>query len=291
MKSMTGFGTAQFKLGAKKVIIEAKSVNHKFCEINVRLPARFGVLESKVFELAKSFFTRGRIDIFFKDEINGAKNHPVHLDVRQIKQYLTQLKNLKTQLKLPGEIDLDVLLRLPNVIVAEEEANVEAHWDIIKKALLKSFKELEKMRLHEGQNLSKAYGNYLNQIEASISEIETYIPENLEQYEKKLEERLAKLNPSEIALDPSRLAQEIAFYVDRSDVAEELVRLKSHIHHFRGILKEAAPIGRKLDFLLQEINREVNTLGSKSASAKISQETIVLKQTIEKMREQIQNVE
>ncbi len=287
---MTGFGTASFKVGSRTSLIEVKSVNHKFCEINLRISNRYSILEKKILEQAKGFFHRGRIDIFIKDEWLEQKPS-VKIDFQQIANYLKQIKELQKKLKLDAKIDLTTLLSLPNVTMNDEDSDVEKVWPLVKKSLLQSFNDLEKMRNQEGKALEKEYRKYLEMMSKSVIKIETWIPEHVNNYEKKLKDRMEKSFSNEIEIDVNRLAQELIYFVDRTDITEELVRLKSHIDHFRHILMESGPIGRKIDFLLQEMNREVNTASAKSASARISQEVVELKQLIEKMREQIQNVE
>lgn len=290
MKSMTGFGSAVVKQKSRTLSIEVKSVNHKFCEINVRMPQKYLLLENKVIQEAKDFFKRGRIDIFFREEIDQQNKSRVRLDEKQLKDYLKQIKDIRKKYHIKEEIPFADLLHLPNIIINEEEFDLEEYWPKIKKSLQEAFKELEAMRIKEGSLLQKKYREYLKDFAAFSQKIQKLIPENIKAYKQKISDRLTKMLGDQ-PLDPDRLYQEIVIFVDRSDVSEEIVRLNSHVKHFNDILKEQVPIGRRLDFLLQEMNREVNTLSSKSNSALISQVSVQMKQLIEKMREQIQNVE
>lgn len=290
IKSMTGYGLVQGKVGDRRVVVETKSVNHKFCEVNLRLSQRFSVLEGKIAESAKSFFSRGRIDILIKEEsVQPGESH-VRIDLARLKNYQKELKSAAKVLKISDEVSLQTLLTLPDVLITEEPVDLESLWRQLESLLKKSFVALEKMREKEGLAIAKFFHDELKSLSSEVKAVEKVIPDNVEHHRKQLNERVAKL-ASGVELDAQRLAQEVAYFVDRTDISEELQRLKHHIVHFEEILSEQGPLGRKLDFLLQEMNREANTLSAKAQNAEVSQKVVNCKHCLEKLREQVQNVE
>ncbi len=290
IKSMTGYGIVQGKVGGRRVVIETKSVNHKFCEVNLRLSQRFSVLEGKIAEAAKSFFSRGRIDILVKEEAVQPGEGQVRIDLARLKDYHKALKAAAQALKLPGDLRLETLLTLPDVVITEEPVDLESLWKQLEVLLKKSFVALEKMRQKEGLAIAKFFRDELQALSGEVRAVEKVVPDNVEHHRRQLNERVARL-ASGVELDPQRLAQEVAYFVDRTDISEELQRLKHHIGHFGEILDEQGPLGRKLDFLLREMNREANTLSAKAQNAEISQKVVNCKHCLEKLREQVQNVE
>jgi uncharacterized protein (TIGR00255 family) len=289
MKSMTGYGLGEARYQSKKITFEVKTVNHRFCEVNLRLPSRFYPLEAELSEFTKKAFSRGRIDIFIR-ESGGNNRGRVKIDETQLTRYLKILKDLTHKTKARESLRPEALLTLPHVIVfEEEEEDLKEVLALFKQALEKVFTKVEKMREKEGEGLKDDFVKRLDLIADYSQRIEEKIPELLEDYQNRLKDRIAKLtqqNP-----DEWRLAQEVAYFVDRTDVSEELQRLKSHVQHFKEVVKEKEPVGRKLDFILQEMNREVNTLGSKAQHSQVSQWVVACKHELEKMREQVQNVE
>jgi uncharacterized protein (TIGR00255 family) len=289
MKSMTGFGRGEFRWKSSRIRIEVKTLNHRFCEVNLRLPGRFYPLEAELSEFAKKNFDRGRIDIFVR-EMSSNHRSGIKIDETQLNRYLKILKDLGRRLKYSHPPTPETLISLPQVIVVQdEEEDVVKSLGVFKSTLTKIFQSVEKMREKEGEGLKKEFLTRLDLVADYVQRVEEMIPRLIQDYQTRLHERIAKLtqqNP-----DEWRLAQEVAHYVDRTDVSEEIQRLKSHLEHFREILKEKAPVGRKLDFILQEMNREINTLGAKAQDAKISQWVVCCKHEMEKMREQVQNVE
>jgi len=290
LKSMTGFGVVQGKVSGKRVVVETKSVNHKFCEVNLRLSQRYSPLEGRIVEFTKSFFTRGRIDILLREEPHQASVGIARIDLAKLKAYQKTLKSAARALKLKEEPSLSTLLGLPEVVVTEEIDDLGKIWEEVHTLLKESFVSLEKMRKKEGAGLTEFLQEQLRDLGREAQKIEKEVPVNIENHQKTLSERIQKLTLG-IDVDPQRLAAEVAYFVDRSDISEELQRLNSHSKHFSNILKDSGPHGRKLDFLLQEMNREVNTLSAKAQSADISQMVVECKHLLEKMREQVQNVE
>ncbi|HKX11698.1 MAG TPA: YicC/YloC family endoribonuclease [bacterium] len=290
IKSMTGYGIAQGKVADRRVVVETKSVNHKFCEVNLRLSPRFSFLEGKIAEAAKLFFSRGRIDILVKEEPGAVREVPARVDLAKLKAYHKTLKDAAKSLKIGDEVGLNVLLTLPDVVITDEEEDIEKIWKQIDALLKKSFAALEKMREREGEGILRFLKSEIGILDREVKAIVGKVPANVEHHQRQLRERIAKLAQG-VELDPQRLAQEVAYFVDRTDISEELQRLQQHFGHFHEILKESGPLGRKLDFLLQEMNREANTLSAKAQSADISQRVVNCKHSLEKIREQVQNVE
>lgn len=290
VKSMTGYGVWNGKIGPKRISIETKSVNHKFCEVNLRIFPRYSSLEGPIVEFAKSYFNRGRVDIFIRDQ-SGIEGHaPAKIDTDRLKEYHQKLKRVAKNLNLDSKINLDTLLSLPQVVVPEEEEDLEKFWRKLRVGIKSAFDSLEKMRNKEGKSIGIFLEKQIRVMLKEIKSIEILVPKNVKIHQGNLEERIRKL-ASSVEFDEQRLAQEIAYFVDRTDISEELQRLKQHIKHFGEVLKEKVPLGRKLDFLLQEMNREVNTLSSKAQNATISGHVVECKHALEKMREQVQNVE
>lgn len=289
MKSMTGYGMGEFKWKNGKITFEVKSVNHRFCEVNLRLPNRFYPLEAALIEFSRNSFSRGRIDIFIR-ESGGRRRGKVRVDQEQLDQYLQVLKKMQREMKGAPPPQLENLLSLPQVIVVEEEEeDLQKVLDFFKKSLKQIFSKVEEVREKEGERVKKAFLEHLDKISEAIQQTEQKIPEMIREHQARLKEKIAKLVDQ--TPDEWRLAQEVAYFVDRTDVSEEIQRLGSHLEHFKEVLKEKGPIGRKLDFIVQEMNREVNTLGSKIQQTTISKSVVACKHELEKIKEQVQNVE
>ncbi len=290
IKSMTGYGLVQGKVGERRVVVETKSVNHKFCEVNLRLSQRFSVLEGKIAEAAKAFFSRGRIDILVREEAGQTGEGASRIDAAKLKQYHQQLKTVAKALKAPSDFRIESFLVLPDIVVSEEAIDLDKMWRDLEALLKKSFIALEKMRGKEGLGIAQFFKEQISELSREVTGVEKLVPGNIEHHREQLQERVNKLTNG-MELDAQRLAQEVAYFVDRTDISEELQRLKHHIVHFEELVREAGPLGRKLDFLLQEMNREANTLSAKAQNAQISQKVVNCKHCLEKIREQVQNVE
>ncbi len=289
MKSMTGYGTGEFKSQLRQFSFEVKTVNHRFCEVNLRLPSRFYHFEGELSEFTKKYFKRGRVDIFIR-ESSSSHRGKVRIDEPQLGEYFKVIQKFNKRFKIKETPRLDVLLSLPHVVLLDDE---EEDFRILlaqfKKTLSQVFLKVEKMREKEGEGVKKDLEQRLQSLETYVHSIEARVPEIIEDYQVRLKERISKL--SQQSPDEWRLAQEVAYFVDRTDVSEELQRLQSHLKHFREVMKEKDAVGRKLDFILQEINREINTLGAKSQHSAVSKQVVSSKHELEKMREQVQNVE
>ncbi len=289
--SMTGYGKAEAIGPEFKVMVEISSVNNRFCEIQFRLPKFLSSLESKLKEKILGKITRGKITYSLTWEENLPLSSYVKLNEEAAEVYYIIFKQLKEKYNLSGELKVEDFVNLPDLIKMEkEEYDLEKAWGVIAEVTEKALSELNSMRSAEGLNLSTDLRNRVESLDKALKKIEKLASQNVESYRMRLQSRISELI-GEMNLDEQRLAQEVALLAERSDVTEECIRFKSHNQQFRSALEEEAPVGKRLTFLLQEMNREANTIGSKALSAPISQLVIFLKEEIEKIREQVQNIE
>lgn len=292
MKSMTGFGRGSFSGENFAVSIELKTVNNRFLDVNMRLPNDLQPLEAVLKRHISTRLSRGRVDV----NINFERTSEIVYELNRplIKGYVTALREMQTEFNLSGELDLNVIARLPNVMQNSKDDLSDDMKSGIESALKIALDELEKMRETEGANLQTELTTRLDEIERQIPIVVTNADKIIENHQARLSKRINELllkNETAIEIDQSRLAQEIAYLAERSDIAEELARLKSHIEQFRQICETSAEAGKQLDFLTQELNREANTILSKATDLIIKDAGLKIKAEIEKLREQIQNVE
>lgn len=289
--SMTGYGKAEMVNPEFKVAIEISSVNNRFCEIQFRLPRFLSPLESKLKEIVLSRISRGKISYNLTWEENIPISSYTKLNEESAEIYYKIFKQLKEKYKLSGELEVRDFINLPDLIkVEKEEYDLEKAWGTIAEVTEKALAELNSMRSSEGLRLSADLKDRVKKLDEVIRKIEVLSSQNVESYREKLRSKVSELL-EEIRLDEQRLAQEVAFLAERSDVTEECIRLKSHNQQFFSALEEETPVGKRLTFLLQEMNREANTIGAKALNSSISQLVIFLKEEIEKLREQVQNIE
>lgn len=292
MKSMTGFGRGQVSSENFDISVEIKTVNNRFLDLNLRLSQELQTIEADVKRLIQSRLLRGRVDVNFQyertDEIVYELNRPL------ISGYVSALKQMQSEFELSGEPDLNVIARLPNALQPKKEDLSEEFTSAVKLALNNALDELEKMREVEGDSQKKELLFRLSEIENHLPRIEAESANVAEEFRlrltKKLNDFLAK-SGSQIEIDQARLAQEVAYLADRSDISEEIMRLRSHIEHFRNISEGEKDTGKQLDFLTQELNREANTIASKTNNMTVKESALAIKSEIEKIREQVQNVE
>jgi uncharacterized protein (TIGR00255 family) len=289
---MTGFGRAECQEGDYTYQAEIRSVNNRFIEINTRLPKAYVDLEQPLKKLIKTHCSRGTISLTISlGNLNeGSGEWDVKPNLALATQYLDALKQIRDSLGIESEIDLKSVVGLRDIIRIEPVTLDPAKKDLILNITTEVLTSLKKMRVEEGENLQKDLAQRIDAIENHAVEIESRHPEVIKGYQEKLNERIKTLNEG-VGLDETRLAQEAALMADRSDVTEEMIRLKSHLNQFRNFFNTNEPIGRKLEFITQEINREVNTTGSKSSDIIISNRVIEMKSELEKIREQVQNIE
>ena len=291
ISSMTGYGRAELVREDLKASVEISSVNNRFCEIQFRLPKFLSSLESKLKETILSTITRGKISY----TLNWEESLPIATYAKLNQEAADVYKNIMTQLKekydLSGDIKVDHFLSLPDLIkVEKEEYDVDKAWEVVKEVTLTALEEFNSMRKSEGARLASDLKQRVNNLGETISEIEELTPLNVNNYRKKLTARISELL-ADVMVDMQRIEQEVALMAEKCDVTEECVRFKSHNQQFLSALEEGGPVGKRLTFLLQEMNREANTIGAKASDVRISQKVIFLKEEIEKIREQVQNIE
>jgi uncharacterized protein (TIGR00255 family) len=291
LKSMTGFGRGEGETTLGKVFVESRSINHRYCDINIKLPRRLAPFENRIKEMVRSEVSRGRIDVSLKLDAAGEGKVQLNADLHLADQYYKVLQTLKEKLRLQGDITLELLAGGKDIITAKEEMeDVEPYWQEIATILKQSLREMDEMKRLEGESLAKDLQQRLEQIGQQLKGIKDQAPIRLNAYWNRLRERLQSfLEGNE--LDSTRFQQEVAFLAERIDITEEIVRAESHLNQLATLLLGRDPVGRKMDFLLQEIHREVNTISAKANDAEISQGVVEIKSELEKIREQVQNIE
>jgi uncharacterized protein (TIGR00255 family) len=289
--SMTGYGRAELVEENLKATVEISSVNNRFCEIQFRLPKNLSPVESKLKEIILSTISRGKISFTLNWEEASPVASYVKLNEEAADVYFDIMTQLKGRYDLSGDIRMDQFLNLPDLVkVEKEEPDLNKAWEVISKLTRQALEEFNQMRKAEGQKLGQDLSERITKLEQTIPEIEKLTPKCIDNYTKKLKSRIKELVDNS-TVDQHRIELEVALMAEKCDVTEECVRFKSHNQQFLSALKEDVPVGKRLTFLLQEMNREANTIGSKAADAEISQKVIFLKEEIEKIREQVQNIE
>jgi len=292
VKSMTGYGLGLARGEGKEITVELKAVNHRFSEIVVRMPKRFSILEDSVRKVVQQKVARGRVDVYISIEESGEVAKKVKVDTDLAMAYYNGLKELAETLKLETSVKLSQIAKYPDVlIIQEEDDDLEKMWLIMEKAVSEAVHNLVELRAREGKKLATDLANRVKTIEESVQVIDERSPLLVDEYRERLFERLKKILPSEHSFDENRLLTEVALYAEKSSITEEIVRLRSHIEQIQKDLTSTEPIGRKLDFILQELNREINTIGSKSGDITIAKNVVEVKSELEKIREQVQNFE
>jgi uncharacterized protein (TIGR00255 family) len=290
IRSMTGFGASRGAAGGEELDVEVRSVNHKFCEVKVRVPRELGSLEIEVARIVKDRLARGGVEVSVRRP-GAASGVAPRVDVALAESYARAFREIQARLGLPGPVTLAEVLGAEGVVRLEERAvDPDAAREALRRALAGALDALVEMRAREGEALARDLAGRIDGIEALAARVEGLGPQVVEHHRARLAERVQELVRG-VPVDAGRLEQEVALLADRTDVTEELTRLRSHIAQVRGLLQLAEPGGRKLDFLVQEMHREVNTIGSKSQSAEIATLVVALKAEVERLREQVQNVE
>ncbi len=294
IRSMTGYGRAEGFLGGRKYIVEVKSLNHRYLELSLRMPANLAPLELEVKKKINEQLVRGRIDVTIRRENQAGTEEarPLEMNLSLVKNYHDLLTRLKEQFGLTDEITLGMLTGLKDVFVPVElpEDDVNTIWEGLAVVLNEALEALTMMRQKEGAALREDLESRIALIDGYLGEIEACVPRNVQEYQRRLADRVRELLDG-MPVDEARLCQEVAIMAEKSDITEEIVRFRSHIGQFLEMLKSREAVGRKVDFLIQEMNREVNTIGSKSSDAQISRHVIEIKSELSKLREQVQNIE
>lgn len=289
---MTGFGRAEYTNNNISASVEVKSVNNRYCDISVRLPSLIKQHERKIHEWVQQHITRGKINVSIHLDQRQEALIDIDIDSAKAKAYADLLKKLKNEGDIKSDITIQELMRFEDIFVSPEqdENTINEAIETSGQALELALQDLNDTRYQEGQELKADLSNRIDLIENKITDIKAAVKERIPEARDRLYERIQNLiNDTEI--DKDRIEQEIAIQADKIDVTEELVRLDSHIKFYREVLEQEGPIGQRLHFLLQEMNREINTIGSKANSADVSQQVVFVKETLEKIREQVQNIE
>ena len=290
--SMTGFGRGEYKNDNYHFLVECKTINHKYCDINVRLPRKISFLEDKIRNYVKSFVKRGRVDLYIKLDLIGSEDVNLKFDDKLASQYVGILNEIKEKFNLQDDISVMSIAKFPDIVKCEEkEEDEDLYWGMLKEALDMALERLGQMRRAEGEKLAQDTLERCDILKDLLNEIEKYSDTVVNEYREKLNVRINEILDNPSIIDENRLAQEVAIFADKSSITEEIVRFRSHIEQLKNTVVKNDSIGRKIDFLIQEMNREVNTTGSKSSNIHITNLVVEVKSELEKIREQIQNIE
>lgn len=291
IRSMTGFGRGEYKGEGQEFLVEIKTVNHRYSDIYLKLPRQISFLEEKVRETVNKSIARGKIDVYVSYDEYGEDSKIVLLDEPLAKAYIKSVETLRDKFNLKDDISVSLIAKFPDILKVEKtEADEDKTWRGLKTALDNALDSLVRMREIEGEGLKNDILERASYIQQIVRSMEGRAPEVVKEYKQRLENRIKELLDQQV-VDESRLAMEVAIFADRCSIDEELVRLNSHIKQLKETLCMEQPVGRKLDFLVQEMNREVNTIGSKSNDLEITKNVVEIKSEIEKIREQVQNIE
>ncbi|MBO8127694.1 MAG: YicC family protein [Peptococcaceae bacterium] len=293
LKSMTGYGRGETYALKRKFTVELKAVNHRYSEIVIRLPRYLLLFEERMRRCVQEYVSRGRVDVYLNIEEGEDYTPTVKVDKNLALAYYKAMRALQIGLGVPGAIKLDHILQCPDIFSSEDPCqDLEEWWPHIRDALVTACEQLMEMRTTEGAYLASDLAKRLDKLEGIVERIAGQAPEVVRAYRERLQKRLSELledDPAE--LEPGRIAQEVAIFAERCDISEEITRQRSHIQQARDALNAPEPVGRRLDFLAQEMFREINTIGSKAQDKIISHLVVEFKTELEKTREQIQNIE
>lgn len=291
LKSMTGFGRSEIANERQKITVEMKAVNHRYCDINVKMPKKLSIFEAAIRNLLKKYIQRGKVDVFITYEDYTENNMVLKYNEELAAEYVRVLQQMSQQFGIENDVRVSSLSRYPDVLTLEEQTvDADELWGVLEEALHKASEQFVETRLAEGENLKNDLVSKLDGMLEDVDFIEKRSPEILVEHRQRLEAKVKELL-GDSTIDESRIVTETTIFADKICVDEEIVRLRSHITSTRNALIEGGSIGRKLDFIAQEMNREANTILSKANDLEVANRAINLKTEIEKVREQIQNIE
>ena len=292
IRSMTGFGHGEVSNDKnQKVTVEMKSVNHRYCDISLKLPKKLAMFEANIRNIMKEYASRGKIDIYVSYEDLSETAVSLHYNQAMAAEYMQVFKKMQEDFGIETKITAEALAKYPEVVTLEEvQQDEEVWWELLEAALRQAAEKFVETRTIEGANLKKDLLGKLEQMAADVAFIERRSPQIIAEYRAKLEEKVKEFL-EDSAIEENRIAAEVTLYADKIAVDEEIVRLQSHISSMTDVLESDESIGRKLDFMAQEMNREANTILSKSSDVDLADHAIELKTNVEKVREQIQNIE
>lgn len=287
--SMTGYGQFRIEGGDILFLIEARSLNNRFLDIVIKMPETIVQLEDKIKEIVKSRLKRGRVNITISEERSFSQGFKI--DITRARRYISIFKQFKNRLKIPGELDLNFLLNFPQIFnLREERKSLNEIWPLIKKGAERALDSLVEARIKEGRNIQKSFVSSADVISKSLKKIEDQAPDRVKHQKEKLERMLKEFLP-DLNLNNPRLTEELTLFAIKVDITEEISRLKSHLQAFFEIFDRAEPVGRRFEFIIQEMGREINTLSAKSDDFLMSSHAIVIKEELEKIKEQVLNIE
>ncbi len=292
IRSMTGYGKGEYNDGVRNIIAEIKTINNRYSDINIKTPRHLRFYEDNIRKLVKNSISRGRIDVYLNIEYISESDTVIAPNLTLAKQYKSAINEIKEALQLNDDVRLDTIIKFQDVLVAKENSEDENELSIcVENSIKNAIEKLLSMRENEGEQLKNDVLSGVEKIKILSKEIKTYSSTLVQEYKDKLENRINELLGSKYELDENRLYNEIVFYSDKSDINEELIRLDSHILQLENTLNDGGAVGRKLDFIIQEANREINTIGSKIGNLDVTKNVIEVKNILEKIREQVQNIE
>lgn len=292
IRSMTGFGHGEVSNDKnQKVTVEMKSVNHRYCDISLKLPKKLAMFEANIRNIMKEYASRGKIDIYVSYEDLSETAVSLHYNQAMAEEYMQVFKKMQEDFNIETKITAEALAKYPEVVTIEEvQQDEEVWWELLETALRQAAEKFVETRTIEGANLKRDLLGKLDQMAADVTFIEERSPQIIAEYRSKLEEKVKEFL-EDSTIEENRIAAEVTLYADKIAVDEEIVRLQSHISSMTDVLESDESIGRKLDFMAQEMNREANTILSKSSDVDLADHAIELKTNVEKVREQIQNIE
>ena len=291
LRSMTGFGRSKYEIDGREYLVEIKSVNNRYSDVSIKLPRNISFLEEKVKKVVVNTITRGKVDVFINFSNNSEKGKNIRINTELAKKYVEELRNLRQETGIIDNIGIIDISRMPEVLnLKVEDEDEELLWEELSECLNNAITSFVFMRETEGNKIKEDLEQRIKLVSEKIEEINKISTGLVEEYIVKLEKRVNELLKNTV-VDETRLAQEIVIYSDKCSIEEELTRLRSHIAQFLNMLNEEKAVGKKLDFIIQEMNRETNTIGSKANSLDITNLVVDIKTEIENIREQVQNIE
>lgn len=292
IKSMTGFGRGEYSNDLYSFKVEIKAVNHRYNDISIKMPKHINYLEEKIKKVIKKKIYRGKVDVYINLEYIDESSVDVKVDINLARSYKEALEVLCNELNLKEDIKINNIISMSDIVKTERKIlDEDKIWNSLKEALEIAVNDIMIMKISEGEELKKDMMSHLDKITDFLNEIEERSPLVVIEYKEKLKERISNLLDSNMDIDEEKINSEIVYFADKSNINEEIIRLESHLKQFKSILTENNPVGRKLDFLIQEMNREINTIGAKASDMLICQNVVEVKSEIEQIREQVQNVE
>lgn len=290
--SMTGYGRGEVETEIHKVTIEMKSVNHRYSEVLVKMPKKLNMFEDRIKNMVKNSISRGRLEIYINFDEQVGEDFIMKPNFAVIDQYVNSLNAIMDRYEIKEDISLSLLARYPDALSIEyKQADEELIWKLLEEAMQKTLDSMMEMRKNEGDKLAEDILGRVSGIQETLEKIEAQSPQLVEAYQTRLQDRIKELLSGVAEVDEVKIIHEVAIFADKTNIAEEVVRLRSHFVQIEEICKSGGAIGRKLDFLIQEMNREINTIGSKSPDINIANAVVEVKSEIEKIREQVQNIE